>query len=85
MRLIVFFTSSTFVCLFQRDRKKNHKGKYTIMVVSTVSCFSYFNFRSMGFFMKSDGGVHDWKINILKNSFFETMSIVHKNYLLTSS
>ena len=51
MRLIVFFTSSTFVCLFQRDRKKNHKGKYTIMVVSTYSfMFLLFQFSIYGVF-----------------------------------
>ena len=32
----------------------------------------------MGYFMKMDGVVHDWKIYILKKLFFEIMSMVHK-------
>ena len=51
MRLIIFSTSSTFVCLFQRDRKKKSKGKYTIMMGSTYRfTFLLFQFSINGLF-----------------------------------
>ena len=51
MRLVVFFTSSTFVCLFQRNRKEKKKGKYTIMMGSTYRfTFLLFQFSIYGLF-----------------------------------
>ena len=64
MRLIVLPRPLSFVYFSGTEKKIVRVNIQKWWGLLTVARFYYFNFPSMGFFVKKDGGMHDWKMNV---------------------